>query len=229
VVGVLGFRTGDWSIPVREIVSIIGVLFLFAAVHSTCATDRVKHWNAAWFGAVFVRRYFRFLYMIVSLVTTAAVFGYIYLLPDRTLLRLPDTLAYACRLVQLGGLVFILSSFEVVNFREFSGFTQVTRGSSEQDPDTDIEGIRSAPIERRGPYALMRHPMYAGALVVLLFSPEFSRNWIVVRGLAILYMYYGTRIEERRLLERYGEEYRAYMRDVPRFIPRLKRRKSKGT
>ena len=211
----------------REVLTTVAVFTLFAAVHSTCAADRVKQWNAGLFGKTFVQKYFRILYMVLSLVTTISCFAWIRSLPDVELFRLPAALAYLFRLVQLGALAFILSCFEVINFREFSGFTQVLqRGTEGGGPKTDLEGIRHSPIERRGPYRYMRHPMYAGALLVFVFSPDYSRNWLIVRALVILYLFYGMWIEERRLVERYGEEYRSYQRDVPPLIPRIGRKQS---
>jgi len=210
----------------RETLITTLVFLLFAVVHSTCAADRVKRWNAGLFGQDFVQRYFRFMYMGLSVLTTAVCFIYIRSLPDVELLQLPPALAYLFRLIQIAAMVFILACFEVINFREFSGFTQVLRSREDTIAGTDIEGIRHSPIERRGPYLHIRHPMYAGAILVFLFSPDYSRNWLVVRALSILYLLYGTWIEEGRLLERYGAEYQSYINDVPRLIPRLQRRRS---
>ena len=39
------------------------------------------------------------------------------------------------------------------------------------------------------------------------------------------YFYIGTFFEERRLVRTFGEEYRAYQRRVPRFLPRPRLRK----
>ncbi|MGW8322799.1 MAG: methyltransferase family protein [Thermodesulfobacteriota bacterium] len=205
----------------REVLITVAAFFLFAAVHSTCAADRVKQWNAGLFGKTFVQKYFRFLYMVLSLGTTLGCFAWIRSLPDVELFRLPTALAYFFRLIQLGALAFILSCFEVINFREFSGFTQVLHPETDEAQRRDLEGIRHRPIERKGPYRYMRHPMYAGALLIFVFSPDYSRNWLAVRVLAILYLFYGMWIEERRLVERYGEEYRSYQRDVPPLIPRI--------
>jgi protein-S-isoprenylcysteine O-methyltransferase Ste14 len=62
--------------------------------------------------------------------------------------------------------------------------------------------------------------MYSGAMAFFLLSPTFTRTWLVVRIFAVAYFVVGALIEERRLLSLYGNRYRQYMNEVPRFIPR---------
>lgn len=79
-----------------------------------------------------------------------------------------------------------------------------------------------------GPYAHLRHPLYAGtllvvfglgaaaggaslALVVAFFMPFFL----------LYYLPYKDRIEGARLERRYGEAYRAWSLAVPALVPRL--------
>lgn len=79
-----------------------------------------------------------------------------------------------------------------------------------------------------GTFRTLRNPIYAGAALLLLGialyrqSPSFTLV-AVVFGVAI--DAYVRRVEEPRLELRYGQEYTEYMRLVPRWIPRLTRRK----
>jgi protein-S-isoprenylcysteine O-methyltransferase Ste14 len=78
-----------------------------------------------------------------------------------------------------------------------------------------------------GPYRFVRHPMNAVFPLVSIVLFLLSANWVIGAGALILI---GTisivraPIEERQLIERFGEEYRAYMRRTGRFFPRLRRR-----
>jgi protein-S-isoprenylcysteine O-methyltransferase Ste14 len=75
-----------------------------------------------------------------------------------------------------------------------------------------------------GPYRWVRHPFYvAGALAVLATSLV-TANWFlfVTGSLVIVLLAIRTRKEEERLVERFGEAYRAYMRRTGRFFPRWK-------
>jgi protein-S-isoprenylcysteine O-methyltransferase len=74
----------------------------------------------------------------------------------------------------------------------------------------------------RGPYALVRHPGYFGALVVWTGLGLASTSAIVAVGAPLLMtIIYGIRIraEERMLVESIGEPYRAYQSRTRRLIP----------
>ncbi|MDI1238127.1 MAG: isoprenylcysteine carboxylmethyltransferase family protein [Polaromonas sp.] len=75
-----------------------------------------------------------------------------------------------------------------------------------------------------GLYALVRHPQYT-ALFLALFG-EGVVHWPTIFSVAlfpviVLTYYLLARSEERRVLEQFDDEYRAYQRRVPMFIPRF--------
>ncbi len=75
-----------------------------------------------------------------------------------------------------------------------------------------------------GLYALVRHPQYTG-LFLGLFG-EGVVHWPTIFSVAlfpviVLAYYLLARSEEKKVLAQFGDEYRAYQRRVPMFIPRL--------
>lgn len=97
------------------------------------------------------------------------------------------------------------------------------RGWALQLRPTPEHLLRRAPYRldyllRRGPYGLTRNPMYIGEAVVWLGWAVFYGSPAVWAGLAILCAAWAkvVRWEERRLLERFGDDYRAYLAAVPR-------------
>jgi protein-S-isoprenylcysteine O-methyltransferase Ste14 len=82
------------------------------------------------------------------------------------------------------------------------------------------------PEQRRlvttGLYARVRHPMYLGAILFLWASPELRYLDVLLYLLATLYFAFGIYIEERRLVEEFGEAYESYRSRVPAIIPRLR-------
>ena len=79
---------------------------------------------------------------------------------------------------------------------------------------------------RSGPYRWSRNPMYAGEVTAWAGWALFYASPAVWAGLAVVSAAFGTLVpwEERWLLERFGEDYRAYLADVPRWVPRALRR-----
>jgi protein-S-isoprenylcysteine O-methyltransferase Ste14 len=75
---------------------------------------------------------------------------------------------------------------------------------------------------RSGPYRWSRNPMYAGEMTVWAGWALFYASPAVWAGLAVVSAAFATLVpwEERWLLERFGEDYRAYLADVPRWVPR---------
>ncbi len=77
-----------------------------------------------------------------------------------------------------------------------------------------------------GLYSLVRHPQYTG-LFIGLFG-EGVVHWPTLFSVAlfpVIVLAYGllARREEKQVLEQFGDEYRAYQRRVPMFIPRIGR------
>lgn len=78
-----------------------------------------------------------------------------------------------------------------------------------------------------GPYAFMRHPQYTGIFIVLF--GEGVVHWPTVFSLTVIpiivvvYVFL-ARKEERQMMKEFGDEYRAYQRRIPMFVPHLSNR-----
>jgi len=79
-----------------------------------------------------------------------------------------------------------------------------------------------------GPYAHLRHPLYAGTLLAAVGFCVIAGGWITVGLLVLLvpwfFLSYFPRkeeIESERLIALYGPAYASYRGDVPALIPRL--------
>ncbi|NIV74478.1 MAG: isoprenylcysteine carboxylmethyltransferase family protein [Gammaproteobacteria bacterium] len=75
----------------------------------------------------------------------------------------------------------------------------------------------------RGPYRHVRNPMITGALALLLGESLIVQSWPLFGWLVVFALgnaLYIPLVEERGLAKRFGEEYAAYQRHVPRWIPR---------
>ena len=81
-------------------------------------------------------------------------------------------------------------------------------------------------VIRKSVFGIVRHPIYLSEILLylglLLFSVSLAAA--VVWILAIIFLHFISRHEEKLLLERFGEDYATYIREVPMWIPRLSKK-----
>ena len=86
-------------------------------------------------------------------------------------------------------------------------------------------GMQTMPdrLVTSGPYALCRNPMYLGHLIFSLGLVLVFRSPVALALAALRAVYFGRRVarDEERLLQRFGDDYRAYQARVKRWLPGL--------
>jgi methanethiol S-methyltransferase len=70
-------------------------------------------------------------------------------------------------------------------------------------------------------YNRIRHPLYVGWALAFWATPTMTLGHLLFAGAMTLYMIVAARIEERDLVDHYGDTYRAYQRRVPAYVPRV--------
>ena len=92
------------------------------------------------------------------------------------------------------------------------------------------EGLLIITIERshrlvtNGPYAIIRHPIYARIIFLFLgYALSFSSIIGSIFLISFFFIWFRKRIEleEQLLIQTYGDEYRKYMKKNKRIIPYL--------
>jgi protein-S-isoprenylcysteine O-methyltransferase Ste14 len=108
-----------------------------------------------------------------------------------------------------GVLGFALMCWTLVNLGKNLTDTVVTRAN--------------AILVTAGPYRWVRHPFYVTVLLLVLAVTFLTANWFI--GLCGLLVFVSqvirTPIEEQKLVEKFGDQYRAYMATTGRFFPRF--------
>ena len=81
-------------------------------------------------------------------------------------------------------------------------------------------------VIRKSVFNVVRHPVYLSEILLYLgfLILSISLAAVVVWVIAIRFLHYISRYEERMLLARFGQEYEEYIREVPMWIPRLWKR-----
>ena len=77
----------------------------------------------------------------------------------------------------------------------------------------------------RGPYRWVRHPFYVCMLLFVTSAALMMANWFVLACGVVTFALLAlrSRIEEQKLLDRFGEPYRAYRAATGRFLPGIGR------
>jgi len=176
---------------------------IFAVSHSLLASGSCKQW--VYQLGLHEPRY-RLLYSTVAIFTTATWIFYVHQLPDTPLYQTGNMLWWLLVSVQALGVVIALAAFQPIDGLVFLGLRKAP--------------INNDPFIERGIYRWLRHPMYAGAMLILLAMPEQSWNGLHFTLVICLYFIVGSRYEEGRMLAAHPD-YAAYRRRVPAFIPRF--------
>jgi protein-S-isoprenylcysteine O-methyltransferase Ste14 len=81
-------------------------------------------------------------------------------------------------------------------------------------------------VIRKNIFGVIRHPIYLSEIILYLglLMISLSLAAAIICILAIAFLNYIAKYEENKCLERYGDEYSRYMRDVPMWIPRICKR-----
>jgi protein-S-isoprenylcysteine O-methyltransferase Ste14 len=88
--------------------------------------------------------------------------------------------------------------------------------------DTVVTRV-SHTLVTRGPYRWVRHPFYDCMALFVVSIALMMANWfvIVAGGVMFTLLAVRSRTEEEKLLERFGEPYRAYRAATGRFLPKI--------
>lgn len=114
--------------------------------------------------------------------------------------------------VHAAGWVVLLVAARWYDMGRFLGLTQIRNASRGPDEPDD------EPLHIDGPHRYIRHPLYAGAYLILWGAAQ-SPLGLATAVWGSLYLAVGTWFEERKLLALYGQAYADYRHQVPALIP----------
>jgi protein-S-isoprenylcysteine O-methyltransferase Ste14 len=115
----------------------------------------------------------------------------------------------------------------VVYFLSFAGVAWGMQALGSFDPFgfkpvlNRLRGVESrpSPFIVRGPYRWVRHPLYFFLLLMIWSCPDLTVDRLLFNVLFTGWMVIGSILEERDLVDTFGELYREYQRKVPMLIP----------
>jgi len=85
-----------------------------------------------------------------------------------------------------------------------------------------VQTSSDQPVIADGPYRVIRHPSYAGMLLIFIAVGLFIGNWLSLVCLTVAIaggLVFRIRVEERALMQNLGEGYRDYAATHKRLVP----------
>jgi protein-S-isoprenylcysteine O-methyltransferase Ste14 len=180
---------------------------VYAALHSLLASPWAKNAFRKRFGPL-AFRFYRLGYNAVAVLSLIPLLAVVGKNAGPILVVVPWPWAAVAGVVQLASLALLLVSFLQSDPADFLGFRQV--GSA---------GEGESGLNSRGVYSWVRHPMYSLGLLVLWCFPILTTGTLALDIGLTLYIVVGSELEEKRLLDQFGEEYARYRSRVARLIP----------
>lgn len=180
----------------------------FGVLHSMLAAPWWKQKMQRWMGANF--KYYHFAYSVFAEVSMISILIYQFTMESRLLFTVPVWGRVLVGLPLLTGLTIMLMAIR----KYFFSLSGISVFYKRQPP---VE------LEQSGMHRYVRHPLYAGTLLFIwsLFILFPYLNYLLAGIIITAYTLLGARIEEKKLVERFGEKYVRYKQNVPMIVPKF--------
>ena len=181
----------------------------YGVLHSLLADKKVKQFIRDRSGKSF--RYYRSLYNLVAFLLLAALIYWLIRIPTQKIWTpvIPQYFIGGIMVITgITGMLVVLKKYFVTS----AGFRDLFYEGG--TPNLVVEGL----------HRIVRHPLYVSTFLflwgLLLLFPVWS---LLVSNLVItLYTIAAIRLEEKKLVEIFGEQYIKYRKTVPMIWPRMK-------
>jgi protein-S-isoprenylcysteine O-methyltransferase Ste14 len=211
VEGLLVPKTIDTGtvVPMTEalIVNLL-LMSLFAVQHSVMARRQFKEW---WTRYV-PKSVERSTYVLFASLALVLLFWQWRPMPDVMWQVANPSAAMAITGLSFVGWLLVLTSTFLINHFELFGVHQVVNnlvGRSMSQPRFKTPVL----------YKVVRHPIYLGFIIAFWAAPVMTVGHALFAAVTTAYIFVGIWLEERDLIELFGDEYRRYKERVSMLVP----------
>ena len=184
---------------------------IYSLIHSLTASLWMKAKTARLCGTGVVRWY-RLAYNLWAGLTFTPILWLLAILPDRTLYTIPMPWVTLTTAGQFAGVAIIIIGVLQTGALSFLGIRQVF--SSQSQPE-------GGSLVTNGLYRWVRHPLYTGGYLLIWLTPVMTLNLLTLFSMLSIYLVLGAKLEEKRLIQAFGDAYRDYQAEVPMLVPRI--------
>ena len=195
------------STPESLIVNLL-LMTLFAVQHSVMARKQFKQWWTQYVPKAVERS----TYVLLASLALMLLFWQWRPMPAIVWQIDNPDVAVAIATLSLLGWVMVFTSTFLINHFELFGLHQVAN---------NLTG-RAMPTQRfRTPlyYKFVRHPIYLGFIIAFWAAPTMSVGHLLFAGVTTAYIFVGIFLEERDMVDLFGDEYRRYKQRVSMILP----------
>ena len=180
----------------------------FGVLHSWLASDGAKARLGRWLGPAYRLAFNGFAVVHLGAVwLTGRLVG-----SGAASFDLPIWAETALAVLAIAGVLLLIRAIREYDLARFGGLWQLHHRAA---PGSDAE---DEPLVTGGLHRWVRHPVYTAAFMILWGLVSDPRS-LATAVWGSLYLIVGTRLEEKKLSRRYGEDYRRYQGRVPAFVP----------
>lgn len=188
---------------------LLGISWIvYGVLHSLLAATGAKRLCRQYFPNRF--HAYRLVYNLLALVLLVPPLWLLFSFHATPLWRWTPPLAWLLNGAALLAVAGFLWSTRYYDTAEFAGLRQLSNNTQDgkyQPP------LRLSPLHR-----WVRHPWYFFGLVIL-WTREMNAALLVTAIVLTVYFVIGSRLEDRKLIDCYGEPYRRYRDRVPGLVP----------
>lgn len=193
---------------------IIFASILWCFLHSYFASQGFKLVIRKLVGDSYFQKFYRLYYNLFAFFSLLPVLVMLKVFPDRVLYRIPYPWLYFTLFFQGLAALLIFAAILKTNALSFIGLDQFIKIYTDANPERLVSD---------GFYRYLRHPIYFASLIFIWLTPVMTQNLLALWITFSAYIVVGAHLEERKLLQDFGSEYKEYQSKTPMFIPFLKK------